>query len=45
VEYVSLAGLADSLDDFVVVAVIVSGASVTVTFAAQAPMHGVGRGS
>jgi uncharacterized membrane protein len=37
-EYVSLAGLADHFDDFTVVAVTVNGTSVTVTFAARAPM-------
>ena len=37
-EYVALAGLAMSFDDFAVVDVTVSGAAVSVTFAARAPM-------
>jgi uncharacterized membrane protein len=37
-EYVALASLADHFADFVVVDVSVTGATVTVTFAARAPM-------
>lgn len=37
-EYVALAGLATHFEDFAVVAVTVSGATVTVTFSARAPM-------
>lgn len=37
-EYVALAGLADYFDEFAVVAVTVSGVTVSVTFSARAPM-------
>jgi uncharacterized membrane protein len=37
-EYVALAGLVDHFDDFAVVAVTVSGSTVSVTFTARAPM-------